>query len=91
MLHRLLPAQEHQAVAREPQGRAAEPDRGHRGCQPQPQVLRCRRDAADGVRPRVRRQAEAGRGRLPPDDEVQLRQLPRKLHPGRHEARVDQA
>lgn len=36
---------------------------------------------------RQRRQGEAGRGRVPPDDEVQLRQLPRELHPGRHEAR----
>lgn len=35
---------------------------------------------------RVRGKAEAGRGRVPPEDEVQLRQLPRELHPGRHEA-----
>ena len=55
--------------------------------QPHPQGLRRRRGAADGVGPRVRRQGEAGRGRLPPDDEVQLRQLPRELHPWRHEAR----
>ena len=37
--------------------------------------------------PRVRGQAKAGRGRVPPDDEVELRQLPRELDPGRHEAR----
>ena len=37
--------------------------------------------------PRLRGQAEAGCGRVPPDDEVKLRQLPRELHPGRHEAR----
>ena len=49
--------------------------------------LHGRRAAADGVGPRLRGQAEAGRGRLPPDDEVELRQLPRELHPGRHEAR----
>ena len=30
--------------------------------------------------------AEASRGRVPPDDEVQLRQLLRELHQGRHEA-----
>lgn len=29
---------------------------------------------------------KASRGRPPPDDEIQLRQLPRELHPGRHEA-----
>ena len=40
--------------------------------------------------PRLRGQGEAGRGRLPPDDEVELRQLPRELHPGRHEAREGQ-
>ena len=34
---------------------------------------------------------EAGRGRVPPDDEVQLRQLPRELHPERHEAREGKA
>lgn len=28
-----------------------------------------------------------GRGRLQHDDEVELQQLPRKFHPGRHEAR----
>jgi len=33
---------------------------------------------------------EAGRGRLPPDDEVELQQLPRELHPGRLEAREGQ-
>ena len=70
--------------------RAPEPDRGHRGCQPHAQGLRRRRGASDGVGPRVRGQAEACRGRLPPDDEVQLRQLPRELHPGRHEAREGQ-
>ena len=32
-------------------------------------------------------QGEAGRGLVPPDDEVQLQQLPREFHPGRHEAR----
>ena len=89
-LRRLLPAQGHQAAAGQLQGRAPEPDRGHRGRQPHPQGLRGRRGAADGVGPRVRGQAEAGRGRLPPDDEVQLRQLPRELHPGRHEAREGQ-
>ena len=31
-----------------------------------------------------------GRGHLPTDNEVQLRQLPRELHPGRHEAREGQ-
>ena len=31
-----------------------------------------------------------GRGRVPPEDEVELRQLPRELHPGRHEAREGQ-
>lgn len=72
------------------QGRAAEPDRGHRGGQPHPQGLLGRRGAAEGVEPRLRGQAEAGRGRLPPDDEVELRQLPRELHPGRHEAREGQ-
>ena len=40
--------------------------------------------------PRLRGQAEAGRRRLPPDDEVQLRQLQRELHPGRHEAHEGQ-
>ena len=30
------------------------------------------------------------RGRLQRDDEVQLRQLPSELHPGRHEAREGQ-
>ena len=39
---------------------------------------------------RVRGQAKAGRWRLSPDDEVQLRQLPRELHLGRHEAREGQ-
>ena len=75
-LRRLLPAQGHQAAAGQLQGRAPEPDRGHRGRQPHPQGLRGRRGAADGMGPCVRGQAEAGRGRLPPDDEVQLRQLP---------------
>lgn len=46
-----------------------------------PQRLRGRRGAADGLGPRVRRHGEAGRGRVPPDDEVQLRQLPRELDP----------
>ena len=90
MLRRLLPAQGQQAAAGQLQGRAAEPDRGHRGRQPHPQGLRGGRGAADGVGPRVRRQGEAGRGRVPPDDEVQLRQLPRELDPGRHEAREGQ-
>ena len=89
-LRRLLPAQGHQAAAGQLQGRAQEPDRGHRGCQPHPQGLRRRRGAADGVGPRLRGQGEAGRGRVPPDDEVKLRQLPRELHPGRHEAREGQ-
>lgn len=39
---------------------------------------------------RLRGKTEAGRGRLPPDDEVELRQLLRELHPGRHEAREGQ-
>ena len=52
--------------------------------------LHGRRAAADGVGPRMRRQVEARHGRLPPDDEIQLRQLPRELHPGRHEAREGQ-
>ena len=36
------------------------------------------------------RQRQVGRGRPAPDDEVQLRQLPSELHPGRHEAREGQ-
>lgn len=77
----------HQAAAGQLQGRAPEPDRGHRGGKPHPQGLRRRRGAADGAGPRLRGQAEAGGGRVPPDHEVQLRQLPRELHPGHHEAR----
>lgn len=55
--------------------------------QPHPQGLRGRRGAADDLGLRFHWQAEAGRGRLPPDDEIELRQLPRDLHPGHHEAR----
>lgn len=45
-LRRLLPAQGHQAAAGELQGRAAEPDRGHRGRQPHAQGLRGRPGAS---------------------------------------------
>ena len=34
--------------------------------------------------------AIGGRGRLQRDDEIELRQLPRELHPGRHEAHEGQ-
>ena len=43
------------------------------------------------MRPRVSRQREAGRGRVPSGDEVELRQLPRELDPGCHEAREGKA
>ena len=81
-LRRLLPAQRTQAAAGQLQGRAPEPNRGHRGGKPHPQGLRGRRGAADGAGPRLRGQAEAGRGRVPPDHEVQLRQLPHELIQG---------
>lgn len=64
-----------------PQPRPACPRRPHRGSASR---------AAAGVGPSLRGQTEARRGRLPPDDEVQLRQLPRELHPRRHEARGGQ-
>lgn len=38
----------------------------------------------------MRRRGEACRGRVPPDDEVQLQQFPFELHPGRHEPREGQ-
>lgn len=34
----------------------------------------------------MRRQGEAGHGRLPSDDETERRQIPRELHLGHHEA-----
>lgn len=90
-LRRLLPTQGRQAADSELQGRAAVLDRGHRGGHPHPQGLRGRRGSTDGMRPRVSRQREAGRGRVPSGDEVELRQLPRELDPGCHEAREGKA
>lgn len=90
-LRQLLPAQGRQAADIELQGRAAVPDRGNRGGHPHQQGLRGRRGSADGMGPRASRQREAGRGRVPSGDEVELRQLPRELHPERHEAREGKA
>ena len=43
-------------------------------------------EVLQNVRDRVYEGSRADRGRVPPDDEVQLRQLPLDLHTGRREA-----
>lgn len=86
----LLPAQGHQAAPGELPGRAPEPHRGDRRVQPHPQGLRGRRGAQARERARLLRRGQAAGRRVPPHDEIRVRQLPRLLGPGHHEAREGQ-
>lgn len=74
-------AEGYQAAACQLQSGAAEPHRGHCGCEPHPQGIRCLR--GDGTH---QGRAESGHRHLSTDHEIWLRQFPSVRHPGRDEA-----
>ena len=88
-LRRLLPAQGHQATVGQLSRRPGKPHRGHRGKQPHAQGFHCRPRTAHGRLLRLLqpwrlqscRGAEVCHRRVPPDDEIELGQLPPVEHP----------
>ena len=93
-----MSAQGHQATVGQLSRRTREPHRGHSGKQPYAQGFHCRPRTAHGRLLRLLqpwrlqsfRGAEVCHRRVPPDDEIELGQLPSVEHPRRDEAHQGQ-